>query len=191
MPNKQIPELSYLLEQVEKKYGRPIKTTTDFEALSVVIEHETGELLSASTMKRLWGYVSLNPDPRISTLDILCRYLGWNNFEAFREWLKKTPDFESAFFSTEIVNVSDLESGVHVLIGWNPNRLVDLQYIGDHRFRVASNENSQLQVGDEFELTSLMLGYPLFISRILRGGEYTPSYVAGKVDGLNLVKVVK
>lgn len=191
MTNRQIPELNYLLAKVEKKYGRPIKTSTDFEALSVVIERDTGELLSASTLKRLWGYVSLNPAPRVSTLDILSRYLDWKNFEEFRSWLKTTPDFESTFFTTQIINVSDLKPGSRVLIGWNPNRLVELEYHGGHRFTVISNENSQLQKDDEFELTSLMLGYPLYISRILRNGEYTPAYVAGKIEGLNLLKIVK
>ena len=74
--SKNIPELTFLLAEVEKKYNRRIATTTDFESLSVVIEHTTGELLSSSTLKRLWGYVSLNPTPRISTLDILSRFTG-------------------------------------------------------------------------------------------------------------------
>ena len=71
-----MPELAYLLEEVEKKYGRRIATTTDFEALSVVIEHQVGEMLSSSTLKRLWGYVSLSPTPRVATLDILSRFVG-------------------------------------------------------------------------------------------------------------------
>ncbi len=39
---KAIPELKCLLDEVEKRYGRMICTTTDFEALAVVIQHETG-----------------------------------------------------------------------------------------------------------------------------------------------------
>jgi hypothetical protein len=78
-----MPELAYLLDEVEQKYGRRIATTTDFESLSVVIEHQIGEMLSASTLKRLWGYVSLNPTPRIATLDILSRFVGHKNFKAF------------------------------------------------------------------------------------------------------------
>ncbi len=57
MPNH-IPEIALLLEEVEKKYGRKVSTSTDFESLSVVIEHEIGEYLSSSTLKRLWGYVT-------------------------------------------------------------------------------------------------------------------------------------
>ena len=72
---KDMPELAYLLEEVEKKYGRRIATTTDFEALSVVIEHQAGEMLYSSTLKRLRGYVSLSPTPRVATLDILSRFV--------------------------------------------------------------------------------------------------------------------
>ena len=50
-----IPELNYLLRQVEKKLGRDLCTSSDFEALSIIIEKENGELLSSSTLKRLDG----------------------------------------------------------------------------------------------------------------------------------------
>ena len=40
---KNMPELAYLLTEVENRYGRRIATTTDFESLSFVIEHQTGE----------------------------------------------------------------------------------------------------------------------------------------------------
>ena len=36
-----------------------------------------------------------------------------------------------------------------------------------------------------------MLGYPLYVSRILREGEYTQAYVAGRNGGLNLLEVVE
>ena len=39
-----MPEIECLLSEVEKKYGRRIATTTDFESLSVVIEHQIGNL---------------------------------------------------------------------------------------------------------------------------------------------------
>ena len=68
---KEIPELSFLLKEVEKVYGRRVATTTDFESLSVVIEHEIGELLSASTLKRLWGYVGDRRTPRGDTVKVL------------------------------------------------------------------------------------------------------------------------
>ena len=184
-----MPELAYLLEEVEKKYGRRIATTTDFESLSVVIEHQIGELLSSSTLKRLWGYVSLNPTPRVATLDILSRFVGHKNFKAFCASLKDSKAFVSTFFTAKYQTVAELASGVSVTVGWAPNRLVRLNYLGDFQFEVVSSENSQLLQGDRFELSEIIVGYPLYISRILRDGEYTPSYVAGQQGGINLLKV--
>ena len=187
--NHQIPELVYLLRRVEEKYGRSINTSTDFEALSVTIEREIGEFVSSSTLKRLWGYVSLHPAPRVATLDVLCRYLGYASFADFRKKLREDPAFESGFFTTRFVSCDELPEGVKVTIGWAPDRLVTLTCLGDCRFRVVGNEHSKLMVGDEFTVSQFMMGYPMFVDRILRGGEWTPSYVAGKKEGLNYLSI--
>lgn len=184
-----MPELAYLLDEVEQKYGRRIATTTDFESLSVVIEHQIGEMLSSSTLKRLWGYVSLNPTPRVATLDILSRFVGYKDFKNFCEGLKESKAFVSTFFTAKYQTVVELSPGTVVTIGWAPNRMVKLNYLGDFQFEVISSENSQLLLGDRFELSEIIIGYPLYISRILRGGAYTPSYVAGRQKGISLMKI--
>jgi hypothetical protein len=189
MAKKYIPELACLLTEVEKKYGRRIATTTDFESLSVVIEHTIGELISSSTLKRLWGYVSLNPTPRIATLDVLSRFIGHKDFKSFCDGLKDSQAFTSTFFSSKCQTVAELTEGARVTLGWAPNRLVILNYLGSFQFEVVSSENSQLRAGDRFELSEIIVGYPLYISRILRDGKYTPSYVAGQINGINLLKV--
>ena len=187
--DRNMPELAYLLTEVERKYGRRIATTTDFESLSVVIEHHIGEHISSSTLKRLWGYVSLNPTPRVATLDVLSRFIGHRDFRAFCKYLKDAQIYASNFFTSKYQTVAELKPDTVVHIGWAPNRLVKMKYIGSHQFEVISSENSQLRPGDLFELSEIIVGYPLFISRILRNGAYTPSYVAGQIDGINLLKV--
>ncbi|MBO5816192.1 MAG: hypothetical protein J6R30_08815 [Bacteroidales bacterium] len=187
--DRNMPEIAYLLTEVEKKYGRRIATTTDFESLSVVIEHQIGELISSSTLKRLWGYVSLNPTPRVATLDVLSRFVGHRDFKAFCNHLKDSQVYASNFFTSRCQTVAELKPETVVHIGWAPNRLVKMLYLGNYQFEVISSENSQLMVGDRFELLEIIVGYPLFISRILRNGTYTPSYVAGQIDGINLLKV--
>ena len=187
--DRNMPEIAYLLTEVEKKYGRRIATTTDFESLSVVIEHQIGELISSSTLKRLWGYVRLNPTPRVATLDVLSRFIGHRDFKAFCNYLKDSQVYASNFFTSRCQTVAELKPETVVQIGWAPNRLVKMLYLGNYQFEVISSENSQLMVGDRFELSEIIVGYPLFISRILRDGAYTPSYVAGQIDGINLLKV--
>ena len=188
---KEIPELNYLLDLVEKHYGRKLSTTTDFESLSVIIEKTTGDLLSSSTLKRLYGYVSLNTVPRKTTLDILSRFIGNRDYETFRISLSNDPQFSSRFFSAKTVTTSELKAGDRLRIGWPANRIVTLNYLGDDLFEVDTSVNASLVKGDRFLQVSFMKGYPLYLSRILRDGDYTPAYVAGMNSGLNLIEIVK
>ena len=122
-------------------------------------------------------------------MDILARFVGYRDFKLFCEGLKESRTFVSTFFTAKYQTAAELTAGVVVTVGWAPNRRVRLIYLGEFQFEVMSSENSQLMVGDRFELSEIIVGYPLYISRILRNGEYTPSYVAGKQDGINLLKV--
>lgn len=185
-----IPELNYLLQLVEKHYNSKISTTTDFEALSTNIENETGELLSVSTLKRLFGYVNMRPLPRKSTLDILSRYIGHNNYEEFRKRIKDSMSSNSMFFSTKVIYSSALKPGTRIMIGWSPDRIVTLEHIGNEEFTVLESVNSHLKAGDRFKQVSFMMEQPLFISEIIRDGACTPPYIAGLQGGLNLLELL-
>lgn len=188
---KIIPELNSLLEDVEKSYGRKIRTTTDFEVLSVVLERETGEMLSSSTLKRLWGYVSGSQVPRKSTLDILCKFIGKNDFSAYCAGLMEDKTISSRFFSSKTLESSSLEAGQSVVIGWAPDRIVKLEYLGNCEYLVTDSGTSKLAAGDRFSLGSMMLGFPLYIPALHREGKQTPlSYVAGAANGLNRLDII-
>lgn len=146
-------------------------------------------MISSSTLKRLWGYVSLNPTPRIATLDVLARFTGHKDFRSFCDSLKYSKAFVSDFFTTDYLSVADLKPGDLVTIGWMPNRKVSLKYLGNLTLEVVESHNSKLSEGDRFELNEIVIGYPMVISRILRNGEYTSSYVAGQQGGISFMKV--
>lgn len=190
MMNKNIPELNILLSEVEKRYGKRVATSTDFESLSSEIEHAIDEQVSASTLKRLWGYVNSSPIPRKTTLDILCRYIGERNFKDFCNRLKINANVESGHFASKFVTVSELAAGQKLLIGWRPDRLIQVLYLGGFRFRVLKAENSQLRVGDEFEVSSFSLGFPLYLPFVMREQEKLPSYIAGSFNGLTTLELI-
>ena len=190
MNKRAIPELDYLLEQVEKKYGRGIHTTRDFESLSVIIERDLNELLSASTLKRMWGYVSLQPIPRLSTLDILSRFIGFRSFRDFCEDIRHSPAFCSGYLTEATMDAQTIPAGKILRVGWKPNRLITLESLGDGQFRVRESLNSHLLADDVFPLGMLVPGYPLFISSILRNGEQTPPYLAGRNGGITTLQVL-
>ena len=187
MTYQQFPELVNLLGKVSAKYGGRIITANDFSLLSEHLRDELGVVISASTLKRLWGYDAYESTPRVSTLDLLANYIGEDSFQSFCENIRKDPSYVSGFMTSRMLSSSDLEEGETVSIGWNPNRLVKLRYLGEDLYEVVSNSNSKLREGDRFHLISAIVGYPLYLSDIVRDGVQMPLYVAAFDDGLTLV----
>lgn len=184
------PYIKSLLAAVENYHSRPIRTTVDFEALSITVEQQTSERHSASTLKRLWGYVSDKHAPRRYTLDVLSKYIGHKDFAAFCEWLESLNLSDSDFFSSLKIFSSDLVCGSLLEIGWQPNRYLVLQYLDQGRFRVVRSENSKLSLGDEFMVPTFMLGYPLYIPTVMREGLALGSFVGGKSGGLTILSII-
>jgi len=190
MENNTIPELQSLLDAVEKKYGRPIVAHKDFNTLSVVLDHECHEILSSSTLKRLWGYVSLRTTPRKSTLDILSKYDGYKDFSDFRTSLRGKLDNTSGYLETSYLPADEIPDGGILRIGWEPGRLLLIRRIGPILFEVVESHNSKLKVGDRFEVSCFFKGLPLILPTVYRSGEKLPSFIAGKEKGLNLLKMI-
>ena len=190
MTGFQIPEINFLMSLAEKKFRKSIETSTDFTSLAAEIEEKTKERISTSTLKRLWGYVNMSTIPRQATLDILARYIGKRDFKTYCDDLKNSNAIRSMFFTSEYINASDLKPESIVEIGWNPNRVVTLRYLGENLFEVKSSINSQLREGDRFEASSFIKDSPLYLARIIRDGKFTPPYMAGKQGGLTHLKTL-
>lgn len=171
--SRQIPEINYLMSLVEKRFCKSVMTSTDFYSLAQEIESETHERISASTLKRMWGYVNMTPLPRQTTLDVLAKYIGSTDYKTFCESIKNSTALQSRFFTANFINSCDLAPDSRVEIGWDPNRKVTLKYMGDYLFEVESSLNSKLRQGDRFEAANFIKGSPLYISRILRDGANT------------------
>lgn len=184
------PEVAELLLLVEERYNKSLNTTTDFDEFSLFLKREGVGKLSTSTLKRLWGYVNDEHKPRLQTLDLLARYLDYDNFDAFCSWLKSTSAYNSSFLDIKQIQSSDLQPGEQIEIGWSPNRYVRLLYCGQSQFKVVEVRQSKLHVGDCFETFSFFLGEPLSLPYILREGKRTPPFVAGRNSGLTLLSKV-
>lgn len=186
---RDFPELAYLKEKVEKEFGQKPLTSSDFDNLSSSLESSTGQHISSSTLKRLWGYVKPSPMPRQITLNILSVYVGYDSYQDFCKSLHSSDVFSSLFFSSETLMADDLKEGDEVTIGWAPDRVVVLRYSGNMRFEVLDGGSSHLLKGDSFCKSEFFLGKPLYIGQVIRDGSVVAAYVAGKAGGLNLLKV--
>ena len=187
--NMSTPGIEELKRIVEQRYGKRLITTTDFEEFSLHLQNKYRLAVSSSTLKRLYGYVGDMHKPRVATLDQLAVYIGHRNYTAFVEWLKTISRYNSSFFNASQVLSSSLAVGDMVEIGWSPNRLLLLEYLGDSTYRVTESHNSKMQVGDTFVSGCFIIGYPLYLPNLIRNGETTPSFVAGRTGGLTIARL--
>lgn len=185
------PEIVELLLQVEQKYQKKLRTTTDFEEFSFHVTNQVGESISPSTLKRLWGYVNDNHDPRLRTLDILSRYLEHPHFNAFTTDLKIKNNQNSSFFTVKQIQTKWLNPGDEIEIGWSPNRYIKLCYQGNNLFKVVEAQQTKLLPNDFFEATVFLQGHPLLVPYILRQNQKTPPFIAGRNGGLTLINTIK
>lgn len=182
------PEIDELLRQVADRFGKEVSATTDFERLSDAVESALREQISVSTLKRLWGYVNDRHKPRVSTLDILCRYVGYRSFADFQAGLSS--DKSSAFLSERTVRSADLQKGAIVEIGWLPNRYLLLENLGDNRYVVQESLHSKLQSGDTFSCHEFILGHPLYLSDVRCKDIMASLFVAGNRGGLTILNII-
>lgn len=132
-------EHDYLMMEVEHRFGGAVASPCDFACLKDKIRDETGELISISTLKRLWGYVHGCGKVRTSTLDVLSRYVGR------RDWHHFISTIDTSWHG-------DLVKGDSLVLKWGPSRQVSLAYEGDNIFMVSDPGTTKLEKGDHFKV---------------------------------------
>ena len=188
--NKNAPEILALRQDIEHELKRRIKTPYDFEFLAGAIWERLHENISPTTLKRLWGYIDGADTTRRTTLCLLSRFLGYQDWEAYLSALANRTDVESDTFAGEGLTLEDLQKGDRIEVTWLPNRRCVFRYEGDAHFIVTDAENAKLQVGDRFETACFIIGKPMYLDRLIRGTEPPTAYVAGSKNGLSSVQKI-
>ena len=78
-------QIESLKRAVRDRFGRTLDSPADYDRLSLDIQEVTGEPVSPTTLKRLYGYVRPATIPRTSTLSVLSRYAGYAGWSDFCE----------------------------------------------------------------------------------------------------------
>lgn len=163
--DSKFPQVSLLKEKVEQAFGKRLHVHSDFENLRDSIFAATKEHISETTLERLWGYSTRGYDSvSRRTLDVLSVFTGVADWEAFLKQLKEEAKSESDMFDFEFIDVSTLQPGVRLRIGWLPDRVCIIRYLGDGRFIAEETRNSKLCPGDTFSCLQLQLHRPLYVS---------------------------
>lgn len=177
----------YIKQLLEKRLGRAIHRPADCEMLALDIESVTGQHIGVNTMKRLLGFKSDDREPRLTTLDIIARYLDFDNWDTLKALdSRSNSDFG---ISPDGLQASDIPVGQTVSFSYLPDRHVTLRRLHDDVFEVTASKNGKLEVGDKVRASNFMLHYPLPITSVVRNGEDLGSLLLGKVSGLTSVSV--
>ncbi len=177
--------IKLLLSDVEARMGRGMLSPKDFEFLSATIESDLNERVSVSTLKRLWGYSKYTSSPTSSTLSVLCRlvgYLDWEDYQNNR--LKNNRKPSAQVLGDKITVPTDLTPGDRLRLTWAPHRVCEVVYHGNNDFEVVAAVNTGIKVGDWFTCSLIVSGEPLWISNLRQFGKAPVAYVCGKQGGV-------
>lgn len=191
--DSKIPMISALRQRAEAAFDAPLKVHTDFVALSERIFIKTRQHVSETTLERLWNY-STRGYATVSrrTLDVICAFCDFDNWEEFLTRLKEEDNCESDMFDREVVNASDLAAGHRLRIGWQPDRVCTIRYLGANRFVAEETQNSKLSPDDTFECMQFQLHSPAYLHNLkdASGAQKGMSYGIGLNNGLTMLQIL-
>lgn len=164
--------------------GRAVRTPQDFDFLAASIFRRIHESVSASTLKRIFGYVKTDGNPRRAVLDILSRYVGYSDWDAFCRRSDADALIESNPILGEAVSADALCKGDLIAVSWKPDRECTFRCTGHHRFVVERSRGSKLSVGDTFAAHQFISGEPLYLENLSLQGSIPVSYVCGRESGI-------
>lgn len=191
--SSQSPQISALRNIIEQKFGKSLKVHNDFVLLSEDIFLNLKERISESTLERIWNYSTRSRDSfSLRSMEVLCAYCGFKNWEEFSDSLKNNGS-DSGMFDEISISSGQLNIGDRIRIGWLPDRVCIIKYLGDNRYMAEECENSTMKPGDTFSSLQFMLHQPAALNNFSTGGTEkltSKTYVIGKNEGITILQIL-
>ena len=186
------PQIKALITEIENITGN-ISGHDKFVKIANLIESKSKEHISITTLERIWGYSTRNAS-NVSerTLDILASVVGaksWNDFCTQQSSNKESELFEN----NDTINCDNIEKGTLIRLGWQPDRICIVEYLGNYRFVAVESENATIKPGDTFRCLKIQKGKEFHMDNFTRCNEPTTSnaqYVVGRTNGLSIVEII-
>jgi|LauGreDrversion4_2_1035121.scaffolds.fasta_scaffold107334_2 hypothetical protein len=175
-------------EKVEKRFGKPIRYAKDCEALAGSIHAFTGEKISCSTVKRLFGLIESDNEPRLYTLDILAQYLGYVNYDRLLQEFNS--DKNDLSQSIETIASKDLKNGDTIQFKYAPNRFVAANYMENSIFKIVDSNDPKIQKNEILVFNNVGRYLPLFASWRSSINGNVKNIVLGKISGITSIELI-
>ena len=172
-----------LREMIERMVGRKMVVPRDFAWLSEKVLERTQQRVSASTLRRFWGYVNEGVSASKFTKNVLANFLGYADFEEFG-LSQGTGEQQSQMVIGKEISCDDLYEGQMLKLSWLPDRTCIIRYLGNGSFKVVSSENTRLSKDDTFECRHFINHEPAYLHAWKHGDDEPVTYVIGKKNGI-------
>lgn len=178
----------FICQMLSERVGRNIQTPDGASILQLDIESKTGVRLGLNTIKRLVGVLPPVLSPRVSTLDAIAAYLGYENWNNMDRAHRRGSGFGRY---NPFVEMSDLSRGAKVEICWDPDRRIVIHHDGNGQYSVEESENCKLRPGDLLSLSKLALDYPFVADKVFRDEKPLGCYTAAESTGISEFNLLK
>lgn len=179
---------SIIRQKMQEKSGVDVRQVKGIESLSECIANKTGGVsLGYTTLRRLFGLINDEREPRPNTLDIIAHFLDYSDWNSMVSEL--CPSDSHFMVEGESMSVSCLENGKNVEVKYYPDRVLQLVSLGDKRYEVVESANSKLRKGDIVLIDEILLHYPLHVRSVIRDGVEMGRFVAGEQHGISSISI--
>ena len=101
-------------QKIEARYGKPLRYSKDCEGLANSINKVTLELVSTTTLKRLFGFAKSVEQPRLFTLDVIAAYIGYKDWSSMLANIDQSENIETSL-DTKLNTGDGLSNEIHLL----------------------------------------------------------------------------
>ena len=172
-------------DKIHHRFGQEIRYPKDCEPLAQSISEVCKTRISASTLRRLYGFVKGIREPRLYTLDIVAEYLGYKGWDQLIATFQK--DREITVKILERLKPEQIRKGETVELKYQPGKAIELKKV-ENVFVVVSTNDKRLQLNDEVKFTLLELHYPLIFSHLIRDDKSLGKVQLAMVSGVTSIR---
>ena len=186
-----LPQIASLRKKIEIIFGRHLMTHNDFVEFASIVRETTRKHISETTLERVWNYSTRGYDNiSLYTLNVLSEYAGFHDWEKFCDELKKENGSDSDMFDDSALFSKDLHPGDRIKLGWTPDRICYIKYLGNYRFKAEECHNTTMKEGDIFSCLEFRINHPVVMTdfQSADGKVNGETYVAGIQYGITLLK---
>lgn len=173
---------------IEARVGYPIRYPKDCDSLSKDFRENYNCNISASTLKRLFGFSSPSARPHLYTLDQLSHFLNYPSWDEFcyqEQSIQEKPD-EISF-----LNLEELREGQKLILEFSSAKSILLQYMKNGRFLVLEAVGGKVKSGFKLEIHNIVKFFPLVCHKIFCPADsFLGSTIIGKVGGIKKISIL-